>query len=129
VTAKRRPATRRKRRPTRSTRALTPAQLKALQTELKRTTVRRQPGRWNPDPSDVQRSVIKLVLSLVEFLRKIMERQALRRVEDRTMTPAEIEAVGLGLMRLEETVHSLCRQFDLDPNELNLELGPLGKLS
>jgi hypothetical protein len=58
-----------------------------------------------------------------------MERQALRRVEDRTMTAAEIEAVGLGLMRLEETVHSLCRQFDLDPSELNLELGPLGKLS
>ncbi|HXG05058.1 MAG TPA: gas vesicle protein K, partial [Candidatus Binatia bacterium] len=87
------------------------------------------PARWNADPEDVQRAVAKLVLTLVEFLRKLFERQALRRMEARTLTPAEIEALGLALMRLEETVHDLARRFDLRPEELNLDLGPLGRLA
>jgi hypothetical protein len=84
--------------------------------------------RWNADPEDVQRSVVKLVLSLVEFLRQLMERQAIRRMEERTLAPEEIEAVGLALMRLEETVRQLAKQFGLEPSDLNLDLGPLGKL-
>jgi len=58
-----------------------------------------------------------------------MERQAIRRMEAGTLTPEEIEAVGEALMKLEETVHRMCRQFGLRPDELNLDLGPLGKLS
>jgi hypothetical protein len=81
--------------------------------------------RWNPDPDDVQRSVAQLVLTLVEFLRKLMERQALRRMEEKTLTPKEIEQVGTALMKLEETLHDLCKRFDLKPEELNLDLGPL----
>jgi DNA-binding MarR family transcriptional regulator len=77
----------------------------------------------------VQRSVVKLVLSLVEFLRQLMERQAIRRMEARTLTPAEIEAVGLALKRLEDTVRQLAKQFGLDPSDLNLDLGPLGRLT
>ena len=73
--------------------------------------------------------MVKLVLSLVEFLRQLMERQAIRRMEERTLTPDEIEAVGLALKRLEDTVLQLARQFGLDPSDLNLDLGPLGKLT
>jgi hypothetical protein len=87
-----------------------------------------RPARWNPDPEDVQKSVVKLVLSLIEFIRKLMERQAVRRLEDKTLTPAEIENVGLALMKLEQTVHDLAKRFKLDPKDLNLDLGPLGKL-
>lgn len=84
--------------------------------------------RWNADPEDVQRSVAKLVLSLVEFLRKLFEKQALRRLEADTLTPEETEAIGLALMRLEETIVDLARRFDLAPEDLNLDLGPLGRL-
>ena len=56
--------------------------------------------RWNPEPEDVQRSVVQLVLSLVEFIRKLMERQAIRRLEADTLTPEEVENVGRALMKL-----------------------------
>ena len=84
--------------------------------------------RWNPEPEDVQRSVVKLVLSLIEFIRKLMERQAIRRLEEKTLTPQEIENVGVALMKLERTVYQIARQFKLDPKDLNLDLGPIGKL-
>jgi hypothetical protein len=84
--------------------------------------------RWNPDPEEVQRSVVKLVLSLIEFIRKLMERQAVRRLEAETLTPEEIENVGLALMRLEQTVRQLARRFKLDVEDLNLDLGPIGRL-
>lgn len=87
-----------------------------------------QPLRWNPDPEDVQRSVVKLVLSLIEFIRKLMERQAIRRLEEKTLTPEEIENVGVALMRLEETVHLIAKRFKLDAKDLNLDLGPVGRL-
>lgn len=102
-------------------------ELEALRAELERRTAADAP-RWNADPEDVRRSVAKLVLTLVEFIRKLMERQAIRRMEAETLTPDEIEAVGVALMRLEETVHDMARTFGLDPADLNLDLGPLGKL-
>jgi hypothetical protein len=86
------------------------------------------PARWNADPDDVQRSVARLVLALVEFLRKLMERQAIRRMEAGTLDAAQIESMGLALMRLEETVQDMAARFGLDAKELNLDLGPLGKL-
>jgi hypothetical protein len=76
----------------------------------------------------VRRSVGKLVLTLVEFIRQILERQAIRRMEAHTLTPEETESVGLALMRLEETIRDLCGQFGLNPEDLNLDLGPVGKL-
>jgi hypothetical protein len=85
--------------------------------------------RWNANPEDVQKSVAQLVLALVEFLRKLLERQAIRRMEAETLSPDEVERIGLALMRLEETVHDMAREFGLDPSELNLDLGPLGRLS
>jgi hypothetical protein len=93
-----------------------------------RRTQRTKPVRWNPDPDDVQRSVVKLVLSLIEFIRKLMERQAVRRLKEKTLTPEEIEKVGIALMKLEQTVQQLAKRFKLDPKDLNLDLGPIGKL-
>ena len=86
------------------------------------------PPRWNADPEDVRRSVGKLVLTLVEFIRQILERQAIRRMEALTLTPEETASVGLALMRLEETIRDLCGQFGLQPEDLKLDLGPVGKL-
>ncbi|MDQ3417468.1 MAG: gas vesicle protein K [Acidobacteriota bacterium] len=86
------------------------------------------PPRWNANPDDVRRSVAKLVLTLVEAVRQLLERQAIRRMENDTLTPEETEAIGLALMRLEETVRDLASQFGLEPGDLNLDLGPIGKL-
>jgi hypothetical protein len=107
---------------------LSDAELHALREEVERAAGDLGPARLNGDPEEVRRSVAKLVLSLVEFVRKLLERQAVRRVEEGTLTARETERVGLGLMRLEETIHDIARRFDLDPEDLNLELGPLGPL-
>jgi hypothetical protein len=99
-----------------------------LRSDLEARALTAGPPRWNADPDDVQRSVVRLVLALVEFLRKLLERQAIRRMEEGTLTPEEIEKIGLALMRLEETVRELAERFGLKPEELNLDLGPLGRL-
>ncbi len=103
-------------------------EVESLRTEIDR--IRTQGGlpRWNADPEEVRRSVLKLVLTLVEFVRQLLERQAIRRMEGGSMSDAETEAVGLALMRLEETVRDLATQFGLAPEDLNLDLGPIGKL-
>ena len=98
------------------------------QSELEHRVGELAPARWNADPEDVQRSVAKLVLTLMEFLRKLFEKQAIRRMEAGSLTPDETEALGLALMRLEETIKSLATQFELSPEDLNLDLGPLGRL-
>ena len=118
---------RRKPAPTRVT-AIAIDELETLRAELERTVSRGGVPRWNADPDDVQRSVVRLVLSLVEFLRKLMERQAIRRMEQKTLDPDEIERVGTALMKLEETLHDMARRFHISPEDLNLDLGPLGKL-
>lgn len=105
-------------------------ELELLAAELKqRIEQRAAPARWNADPEDVRRSVMQLVLTLVDFIRQILERQALRRVEEGTLSADEIERIGQALMQLEQTVHDLARQAGLDPKDLNLDLGPLGKLT
>jgi len=86
-------------------------------------------ARWNADPEDVERSLARLVLALVEFLRKLMERQAIRRMEEGTLSEDEVERLGRALMRLEQTVHDMAARFGLAPEELNLDLGPLGRLT
>src|SRR4029453_16943735 len=102
-------------------------EIESLRAELERLASV-PPPRWNADPEDVRRSVAKLVLTLVEFIRQILERQAIRRMEAETLTADETEAVGLALMRLEETVRDLGTQFGLAPEDLKLDLGPVGKL-
>ena len=114
-------------RPRSDVQEVTPAQLDSLREEIKRAGGG-GPGRWNANPEDVQRSVARLVLALVEFLRQLMERQAIRRMEAGTLEPGQIEAMGLALMQLEKTLKDMAARFGLDPAELNLDLGPLGKL-
>jgi hypothetical protein len=104
-------------------------ELEALRKELKRRTAQAAMNRWNANPEDVQKSVARLVLALVEFLRKLLERQAIRRMENGTLSEEEVEKIGVALMRLEETVHELAARFGLRPEELNLDLGPLGRLT
>ncbi len=103
-------------------------EIESLRDELGRLAGRSAPPRWNADPEDVRRSVLKLVLTLVEFIRQILERQAIRRMEAHSLTAGETEAVGLALMRLEETIRELADQFGLAPEDLNLDLGPIGRL-
>ena len=103
-------------------------EIESLRAELERVAKDAGPPRWNADPDEVRRSVVKLVLTLVEFIRQLLERQALRRVEAGTLSDDETEAVGLALMRLEETIRELGAQFGLSPEELNLDLGPIGRL-
>jgi hypothetical protein len=108
-----------------ATAPVTAAELRQLRSELTRKL---EPMRWNPEPEDVQRSVAQLVLTIVEFLRKLMERQAIRRMEQKTLTEREVEAVGDALMKLEQTIREIGARFGLAPEDLNLDLGPLGKL-
>jgi len=108
-------------------RPLRAGDLDKLRKQLERTAKNAAP-RWNADPEDVRRSVAKLVLTLVEFLRRLMERQAIRRMEAGSLTSSETEKVGLALMRLEETLRDLAGKFGLTPEDLNLDLGPLGRL-
>jgi hypothetical protein len=86
------------------------------------------PERVNVDPEGVEQGLAKLVLTLVEFLRQVLERQAIRRMDGGTLTDDEIERVGLALMRLEAKVREMAQLFGLDPDDLNLGLGPIGKL-
>jgi len=116
-----------KRRGARGPGALEIQEIESLRSELDRLAAS-APPRWNADPEDVRRSVGKLVLTLVEFIRQVLERQAIRRMEANTLTAEETESVGLALMRLEQTVRDLADQFGLKPEDLNLDLGPIGKL-
>jgi hypothetical protein len=86
------------------------------------------PDRVNVDPEGVEQGLAKLVLTLVEFLRQLLERQAIRRMDGGTLTDDEIERVGVALMRLEAKVKEMAEAFGLDPDDLNLGLGPIGKL-
>ena len=103
-------------------------EVESLRAELERLRAAGSPARWNANPEDVRRSVVKLVLTLVEAIRQLLERQAIRRMEQKTLTDDETEAIGLALMRLEETIREIGIQFDLAPEDLNLDLGPIGKL-
>ncbi|MER7548293.1 gas vesicle protein K [Spirillospora sp. NPDC127506] len=84
--------------------------------------------RLRSDPETVERDLVKLVLTLVELIRQLMERQALRRAEGGDLTDVQIEDLGLALMRLEEAMTRLKDHFGLDDHDLNLDLGPLGPL-
>ncbi len=81
------------------------------------------PQRIDIDPEDVERSLAGLVLGLVELLRQVLEKQAVRRMEGGTLTDDEIERVGLALMRLERKVRELATHFGLDEDDLRIRLG------
>jgi Gas vesicle protein K len=92
--------------------------------EAGRRTIR----RITADPESVEKGLVTLVLTLVELLRQLMERQALRRVDLGDLTDDQVERIGSTLMALEERMTELREHFGLRPEDLNIDLGPLGPL-
>jgi hypothetical protein len=84
--------------------------------------------RLETDPDNVRRDLSQLVLTIVELVRQLVERQSIRRAEQGDLTDEQVETIGMTLMRLEEAMEELCEKFDLDMADLNLDLGPLGTL-
>ncbi|MHC5908333.1 gas vesicle protein K [Streptomyces sp. S6] len=84
--------------------------------------------RLHLDPDTVERDLVRLVLTVVELLRQLMERQAVRRFDQGDLTEEQEERVGLTLMLLDERMTQLRERYGLRPEELNLDLGPLGPL-
>ncbi|GAB3983383.1 gas vesicle protein K [Plantactinospora veratri] len=85
-------------------------------------------GRVEVDRDGVERGLASLVLTIVELLRQLMERQALRRIDQGDLTEEQIERVGSTLMALDQQMTELREHFGLSPEDLNLDLGPLGPL-
>ena len=85
-------------------------------------------GRINADPTTVEQGLAKLVLTLIEFIRQLLEKQAMRRMDAGSVTDDEIERMGETFMKLEQRMHELKVAFGLEDEELNLSLGPLGDL-
>src|SRR5438552_11606534 len=79
-------------------------------------------------PENIEQGLARLVLSLIELLRRLLERQAIRRMEGGSLDDAKVEEMGQALMKLELKIHEIARMFGLRPEDLNLELGPLGNL-
>ena len=127
-TARKKPAVRKRTPVTRRSGAVDVQEVESLRAELERLRTAGTPPRWNANPEEVRRSVGKLVLTLVDAIRQLLERQAIRRMEAGTLTDTDTEAIGLALMRLEETIRDISAQFGLLPEDLNLDLGPIGKL-
>jgi hypothetical protein len=84
--------------------------------------------RFDADAADPGRDLVKLVLTLVELIRRLMERQAIRRMEGDSLTDAEIERLGMAFQKMEVTVEELKSRFGFCDGDLNIDLGPLGKL-
>ena len=86
------------------------------------------PDRINIDPKNVEKGLGKLVLTLVELIRKLLEKQAMRRIEAGSLSDEEIEGIGETLMKLENKMKELKEIFGLKDEDLNIKLGPLGDL-
>jgi hypothetical protein len=88
----------------------------------------RRASRMELEPDTVERDLVKLVLTVVELLRQLMERQALRRVDHGDLTDDQEERIGLTLMLLEDRMGELRERYGLRSEDLNIDLGPLGPL-
>ncbi|HEV7219020.1 MAG TPA: gas vesicle protein K [Terriglobales bacterium] len=84
--------------------------------------------RIDCSPENIEQGLARLVLSLVELLRQVLERQAIRRMEGGSLGENQIEKMGESLMVLEAKIHELAASFGLTPADLNIDLGPLGHL-
>ncbi len=112
-------------------RKVTPQEIAAAVSDLNRELRAVGEGtldRIDCSPENIEQGLARLVLSLVELLRRLLERQAIRRMEGGSLDDAKIEEMGQALMKLEMKVHEIAAAFGLRPEDLNLELGPLGNL-
>jgi len=110
---------------------VTPQQVEEAVAGLRRQLqeIAQQPvERIECSPETIEQGLAKLVLGLIELLRQLLERQAIRRMEGGTLSDQQVEEMGLALMKLEEKIRELAQQFGLKPEDLNLNLGPLGSL-
>ena len=85
-------------------------------------------SRIDCTPENIEQGLAKLVLGLIELLRQVLERQAIRRLEGGSLSENQVENMGEALMKLEAKIHELAENFGLTPADLNLDLGPLGNL-
>ena len=93
-----------------------------------REVARALPERINADPERVENGLARLVLTLIELLRNVLEHQAIRRMDGGSLTDEEVERLGLALLRLDQRMEELKTLFDLTDEDLNIDLGPLGRL-
>jgi hypothetical protein len=92
-------------------------------------SIAREPAqRIDCNSQNIEQELARLVLSLIELLRQLLERQAIRRMDGGSLDDKQIEEIGLALMKLEQKIHELAAHFGLHPADLNMDLGPLGKL-
>lgn len=85
-------------------------------------------GHLNIDEENAKSGLAKLVLTLIRLLHELLEKQAIRRIEAGSLDEDEIERLGLTLMKQAEEIQRMCKQFNLEEDDLNLDLGPLGNL-
>ena len=106
---------------------VSPGSAEAFHEEL-RHVARALPERINADPERVENGLARLALTLIELLRKVLEHQAVRRMDGGTLSDEEVERLGLALLRLNERMQELKVIFNLTDEDLNIDLGPLGRL-
>ncbi len=114
-----------------ATRRLSPAEVEAAVEELRRELNQVAQGsveRIDCSQETIEQGLAKLVLGLIELLRRLLERQAIRRMEGGSLSDQQVEEMGQALMSLEKKIGELAGNFGLKLEDLNLELGPLGKL-
>jgi Gas vesicle protein K len=112
-------------------RKITPEEIAAAVSEMNRELKAVGEGsidRIDCSPENIEQGLARLVLSLIELLRRLLERQAIRRMEGGSLNDTKVEEMGQALMRLEAKVNEIAGAFGLKPEDLNLELGPLGNL-
>ena len=105
--------------------ALPPPEAEAIASALRR--IADADGRVRIDPETVEQDLARIVLALMEFLRQLMELQAIRRMESGSLTEAQQDKLGTTLMRAEAAIRDLADRFGLRPEDLSLDLGPLGR--
>jgi len=103
----------------------TPDVFSRIMSEKKKSIL---PNHINIDQADVSKGLAKLVLTIIELLRELLERQAIRRIDSGTLTKEEVNNLGTTFMKLAEKMEELKSQFGLKTEDLNIDLGPLGKL-
>ena len=86
------------------------------------------PERINADPERVEQGLARLVLTVIELLREVLEHQAIRRMDGGTLTDEEVERLGMALLKLNDRMGELKAIFGLTDEDLNIDLGPLGRL-
>ena len=105
-----------------------PVNKQATGEQISPATLSKVPSRLKFNPENVRNGLAKLVLTLVKLLQELMERQALRRIDGGSLTQEEIERLGETFVRLDEEIEKLAEYFGFTDDDLNLDLGPLGKV-